>query len=194
MSRHLQSCLPNNLEQFIGKKASVKESFFHIQISGVYAPVYWLHLIVGGKSRLKTLDQFLRDIWLECCGHLSAFIYQGNDLEMGQKLEDVFNPGMKIEYQYDFGSTTYLLVNVLEEYQGRIKKNKPVQILARNKPPEILCDECGNSPAVKICPECQWEDSGWFCQSCAEKHECDEDIFLPVLNSPRTGECGYTGE
>ena len=26
-----------------------------------------------------------------------------------------------------------------------------------------------------------------------EKHECDEDRLLPVVNSPRTGQCAYTG-
>lgn len=38
-----------------------------------------------------------------------------------------------------------------------------------------------------------WDGEGWLCESCAKNHECDEDMFLPVLNSPRTGVCGYTG-
>jgi hypothetical protein len=86
------------------------------------------------------------------------------------------------------------LIKVLGEYFGPTEKNTPVQILARNEAPDIPCDECAKSSAVLICTGCQWEGAGWLCQNCAEDHECDEEMFLPVVNSPRTGECGYTGE
>ena len=36
-------------------------------------------------------------------------------------------------------------------------------------------------------------EEGWLCQSCADEHECGEDMLLPVVNSPRTGVCGYAG-
>jgi hypothetical protein len=67
------------------------------------------------------------------------------------------------------------------------------EILARNVPPEIFCDLCGKALAVEIRTECQWEGSGGLCQSCAEEHECAEEMRLPVVNSPRTGVCSYTG-
>ena len=35
---------------------------------------YFLSLWIDGGSTMKNLDDFLRDIWLECCGHMSAFI------------------------------------------------------------------------------------------------------------------------
>lgn len=34
---------------------------------------YWLYLEMPARATLTDLDGFLRDIWLECCGHLSAF-------------------------------------------------------------------------------------------------------------------------
>jgi len=34
---------------------------------------YFLSLWVDGEATMKTIDKFLRDIWLECCGHMSAF-------------------------------------------------------------------------------------------------------------------------
>ena len=34
---------------------------------------YFLSLWVDGEATLKAMYKFLRDIWLECCGHLSAF-------------------------------------------------------------------------------------------------------------------------
>ena len=35
---------------------------------------YFLSLWIDGEAIVKDLDLFLRDIWLECCGHMSAFI------------------------------------------------------------------------------------------------------------------------
>ena len=46
----------------------------HLQVEGRYLPMYWMHLAVNASATLETLDQFLRAIWLECCGHLSALI------------------------------------------------------------------------------------------------------------------------
>ena len=193
MTKHLQSCLPKSLENQSKQQKFKAQPFFYILVKGYYSPVYWLHLKVASNSKLEDLDQFLRDIWLECCGHLSAFSYQRNELAMGRKLKDVLRPGMQLLHEYDFGTTTELLVKVLGEYGGPMEKNNPIEILSRNEAPERLCDECGKAPAVQICTECQWEGGGWLCQSCAENHECSEEMFLPVVNSPRTGVCGYTG-
>ena len=35
---------------------------------------YFLSLWIDGNTPFKSLDLFLRQIWLECCGHLSTFI------------------------------------------------------------------------------------------------------------------------
>ena len=193
MTRHLQSCLPKETEEALNQKKLKIHPLFHLLVTGSYSPEYWLHLKVKSESTLSNLDQFLRDIWLECCGHMSAFSYKRNELPMNRKLKDVLNPGMELLYEYDFGSTTELLIKVISEYMGPIQKNGSIQIVARNETPENPCDECGKHPAVQICTECQWDDAGWLCQSCADKHECGEDMFLPVVNSPRTGVCGYAG-
>src|SRR4028118_732334 len=34
---------------------------------------FWLDLDVKANATLRQLDDFLRNIWLECCGHLSSF-------------------------------------------------------------------------------------------------------------------------
>lgn len=36
-------------------------------------PIYRLYLSVPFKLKLENLDHFLRETWLECCGHLSQF-------------------------------------------------------------------------------------------------------------------------
>jgi hypothetical protein len=193
MAKHLHSCLPKSIQNELKEQKLKSQPFFHIHVKGYYSPEYWLHLKVYGNARLEDLDQFLRDIWLECCGHMSAFRYGRRELGMGRKLIDVIRPGMELLHEYDFGTPTQSLVRVLAEYEGPLQKKKPFEILARNEPPEIPCDECGETLAVEICTECQWDDLGWLCESCAEDHECDEYMMLPVVNSPRTGVCGYSG-
>lgn len=46
---------------------------FHLVIEGRYAKAYWMHVAAPLAAPLSKLDRFLRDTWLECCGHLSAF-------------------------------------------------------------------------------------------------------------------------
>jgi hypothetical protein len=57
------------------EKASVsqKTRLFHIVVEGRHNPQYWMHIEVPAYDLMTDLDAFLRDIWLECCGHLSAF-------------------------------------------------------------------------------------------------------------------------
>ena len=50
---------------------------YHIAVEGRYDPRYWMHLEMPMNLDLRALDRFLRDTWLECCGHLSAFCISG---------------------------------------------------------------------------------------------------------------------
>jgi len=156
------------------------------------ATPYFLSLWVDGETTMKTIDKFLRDIWLECCGHLSKFYGAG----MAKKTQDVFEKGMQLDYEYDFGSTTSLTLTVVDEYP--IKADKKIVLLSRNEPLEIMCSTCKKVPATQICAICSFEKDAEFCDKCAEKHakECKDFAdyaSMPVVNSPRMGECGYEG-
>lgn len=109
---------------------------------------------------------------------------------MNVKLGQIFRPGLNMDYEYDFGSTTYLKLKVVDERTGRMP-NEEIKLMARNDPPEILCYEC-DKPATEVCVMCLYEGKGWLCETHAETHKCGE-YFLPVVNSPRVGVCGYTG-
>ena len=192
MTKHLQSCLGKT--QSDGKlmnESSPSLKFFHLLVEGHDPPEYWMHLKVSSHSRFQDLDNFLREIWLECCGHLSAFVIGREEVKKGKKLEYVLHPGMQLIHEYDFGSTTELTLKVISEFESTMKTDE-VEILARNDPPQIKCSHCDNL-ATTICTECIYEDAGWLCNDCAEDHECGEDMLLPVVNSPRTGVCGYVG-
>ncbi len=73
MTRHLGSCRQKQVPQ----EGLKKTKLFHIVVEGRYLPQYWMHIEVPAKATLEDLDGFLRDTWLECCGHLSAFTIEG---------------------------------------------------------------------------------------------------------------------
>lgn len=205
MTKHLQSCLHNNLisEKISDDRKSQKgNKFFHILVEGYHYPEYWMHIKISDDARLKDLDDFLRDIWLECCGHLSAFEIQGtryssspmteyDEKSMSRKLGDILGQGIKFSHEYDFGTTTALVLKVVSEREAKIR-GKTIQLLARNEPPSIMCNNCNNL-ATHICAECIYSGEGWLCDKCAHEHDCGEDMLLSVVNSPRVGMCGYTG-
>jgi hypothetical protein len=190
---------------------------------------YFLSLWIDGETKMVELDDFLRGIWLECCGHMSAFrdpkrqrgggmwnffeaeelLQKGKtkeyeklmeesagEIPMSRKAKKVFCQDYKLEYEYDFGSTTELLITTLAQYP--FKADKSIVLLSRNEPPKIMCSDCGKEPATKICTVCMYEDNALFCEKCAKKHEKECSDFedyaaMPVVNSPRMGVCGYEG-
>ena len=164
---------------------------WHVIVEGAYAPEYWLHLDIRADATLKKLDSFLRTIWLECCGHMSQFTvgpYGGQPLGMAREIGPTFTTGLSFHHEYDFGSTTELNIRVLSEHKGDLSK-EAIQLLARNTPPVIACEKCGQ-PAIWLGGD--WE--GEYRELCAAC--CDEEMqqqLLPVVNSPRAGVCGYKG-
>jgi hypothetical protein len=204
MSRHLQAC-PARKAAIVAEESvpALKTRLFHLAVQGTYASDYWLHLEMPGNATLSDLDQFLRDIWLECCGHLSMFQIQGQnfmvqvldtwwgmeDRDMNVELSVVLAPGLKFSYEYDFGSSTDLTLRVVSEREGLPKEDDPVEILARNKPPDYRCERCGK-PADYIDV---FEDYTLLCEACDETEGYGEGL-MPVVNSPRMGVCGYTGD
>ena len=206
MAKHLQTCKARTAaESDSGGRKARQGRLLLLMIWGRYASMYWMHLDIPADTTLTRLDRFLRDTWLECCGHLSAFriagdsyvsyvdsVYGLDDRSMrGVKLGDVLRVGDQCIHEYDFGTTTELSLRVVAEREGRIRGTS-VAVLARNEPPHIPCERCGRE-ATQVCAQCVYEGAGWLCDACAKTHECGEEMFLPVVNSPRVGMCGYTG-
>lgn len=200
MTRHLNRCIEKNLSH-----RSKGGKLFHLVIEGRRLPMYWLHVEIPGGTTLERLDSFLRDIWLECCGHLSCFAIDGqrysvhpmtdplfgvSEQSMGKRVHRVLGPGVKFTHEYDYGSTTELSLRVVGVRDGSTK-SREIVLLARNKAPDLRCFTCGK-PATQI------HASGWglslddlLCRACVGEE--DEEQLLPVVNSPRVGVCGYCG-
>src|SRR3954447_2426570 len=56
---------------------------------------YWLHLELLASTPLRTLGRFLRDLWLECCGHLSMFEINGRTYLVEDDLLGIAMPGIE---------------------------------------------------------------------------------------------------
>jgi hypothetical protein len=176
------------------------EASMLINVESAYQKEYWLLLDIALESTLKKLDDFLRKIWLECCGHMSGFYPPTDNWGRGEFAKSTkirsFPAGKKLLYRYDFGTTTTLLVTMRDKVM-RPPQKKAVRLLARNVPPVIACVNCGN-PAECYCPVCDGEygsKTAYYCEECHEIHDCpDKGYTLPITNSPRTCVCGYNGE
>ncbi|MHC6201873.1 hypothetical protein ACYULU_01610 [Breznakiellaceae bacterium SP9] len=178
------------------------EQVMLVKAEGFYSKGYWLLLDIALHAELADLDLFLRQIWLECCQHMSVFCpmidrrVEQEALAMSSKIK-TFAEGDKLVHKYDFGSTTTLKITMLAG-GTRPPQKDPVRLLARNVPPALLCTKCGK-PAEILCYTCaqtgEDEDAACYCKACFEKHTCaDKEYSLPILNSPRSGVCGYCGE
>ena len=189
ISKHLAS----HLAQMEKKSGENKVKYVHIEIE---AFEMFLQLLVRGDTQMKVIDNFLRDIWLDCCGHLSAFSHNNFKVSMRDKVEDVFQPRIKIYHDYDFGTTTRVFLKARKHYQLNLREK--IILISRNEPLKIMCSTCKKVPAVNICVACWYDKDAFFCETCSEDHakECDDFTDyaeMPIVNSPRMGECGYEG-
>ena len=162
------------------------EQCYLVKAEGAYNKDYWLFFIVALDASLSAVDKFLREIWCECCGHLSAFRKGGSEYGKSRKIS-ALAVGDVLFYEYDFGSTTEIIITVVSEI-ARPKQREKILLLARNEPMNETCESC-QAPAVYINA---WE-GGYVCEACTDTAE-DDAALLPIVNSPRTGECGYSGE
>ncbi len=222
MTTHLKSCRVKNSSLLLNEKrkgaTSNQHSYFLLKIQGKYEKEYWMYIEIDSTSEITLLDMFLREIWVECCGHLSCFevakkIISSSDEEefygakvsgwvkrkknpYEQPVSNLFRTRKKVSYQYDFGTTTDLDILKMDERVAKDKNKQPILLLARNKPQERSCTLCNKNAALFHCCECNEEmtDQSIYCDKCLMEHEHADDYAFTISNSPRSGMCGYDGE
>ncbi len=214
MIKHLKTCKERvSAKQETSKKK--KTGAYDLAISDRYNSDYWLIVEIRENAALSDLDQFIRDIWVECCGHLSCFTINGISYEelpdddfdlwgdeaesMEIELKKILSTGMNFTYEYDFGSTTELVIQVIDHVEEYLEKDN-VTILSRNNSFHVLCNRCKEKEASWFSAEEMYYGSGenaYLCDECREALEEEEEdefeMYLPVCNSPRMGVCGYDG-
>jgi hypothetical protein len=199
MTKHLPAC-PQRLEIIARaeQQKSKAETLYHLRVQAEYLNQFWLDLEMRGAATLEDLDQYLRAIWLECCGHMSQFSvggWGGRELSKKQTVSKVFKPDLELTHIYDFGTESVTLIKTVGVREGKPTTSHPIALLARNVTPEAPCIECGQQ-ASWLCMECMIEEEKWgvLCNKHAEDHphsEYGEPVHL--VNSPRMGLCGYEG-
>ena len=198
LARHLPACPEREVAiRAANQTAGKAGTLYHLQAQDAGWGDYWLHLEMNGWATLEDLDHYLRAIWLECCGHLSRFSiggWSGEEIPMRTRIERAFEPGVELTHIYDFGTSSVTLIKAVGVREGKPLTPHPITLMARNTVPEEKCMECGE-PASWLCLECLYEDEpGTLCDRHAKDHpHQDYEWMMPLVNSPRTGMCGYTG-
>lgn len=199
-SQHLSAC--QKRQAVIEKAQAIEEvgseALYHLRVQDAYRSEFWLDLEMRGLKTLKDLDSYLRDIWLECCGHMSRFSiggWQGREIPKSRRAEEVFKQESELMHIYDFGTSSQTLIKAVGTREGKPTTAHPIVLMARNLIPEAECVEC-KQPAAWLCEECLIEKDVWgtLCDAHAKTHPHDnygEPIRL--VNSPRMGMCGYQG-
>lgn len=199
MSRHLRSCAARKTAIAAADAGPGEpEPMIHLLVQNAHMDDFWLHLEMRGTAPLKKLDEYLRAIWLECCGHLSQFSrggWGGDKIAMTRKAHDVFRPDTTLTHIYDFGTETVSLVKAVDARTGKALSRHPITLMSRNDMPDATCAEC-DQPGAYLCMECMYDENAHpvLCAAHANSHPHEEyGDPMPLVNSPRSGECGYAG-
>ena len=175
MGTHLKTCLDNwsagtqNPQGLQGNQGSRANHANHVHVSVTGSKLHWMELLVHVDVTPQEIDTLLREIWLECCDHLSAFIFgdiwvpdpdgpesfdpmDDHDEEEYEDEEPLISlntqystavpPGRSVKYHYDFGDTSEIILTTKSLQQ--LGQNLPrISLLARNSP---IDDDEYNSP------------------------------------------------
>lgn len=88
------------------------------------APEYWLQIETRATASLAQLDGLLRSTWLECCGHLSVFHVGRVEISKRTRIGGLPTQVRAFDYEYDFGSTTYLTGRVVGGRVGSLGRRR----------------------------------------------------------------------
>jgi len=170
-----------------------------IRITYPEDPNFWLYAAVKADAALRHIDNFIRKEWVECCGHASLFLIDGIEYtsntrilpgkSMNAAVADVMKQGVPVEYEYDIGTPTDLRVEII----GRIplmQRREKVLYLAQNYMPKYRCVRCGRRAELVARPDGGPIAENVICARCS-REASEIGRYLPLLNSPRTGVCGY---
>lgn len=208
LARHLQSCSARGaIITEANKQANRGQSqtLYHLQVQdgGHFGcGDYWLHLEINGAATLADLDHYLREIWLECCYHLSDFQFMGREnwtfegINMEMTLDELFALANEVSHTYDFGTSTHSDIKFVHVRRGVPMTEHPIALMGRNNMPDETCQVCDNQ-AMWLYREYMhtYIREGLLCDEHAKDsdHAYDEDSLFAYVNSPRVGQCGYMG-
>ncbi|MCI5150599.1 MAG: hypothetical protein D3916_14645 [Candidatus Electrothrix sp. MAN1_4] len=113
---------------------------------------------------------------------------------MDTKANELFQSGLELTHIYDFGTSSETLIKVVAVREGKPMTEHPIYLMARNELPAVETCACGK-PGAWLCMDCAEEadEIALLCDEHAKDKEYADDMLMPIVNSPRTGICGYEG-
>ena len=184
---HLSDCIPN----FVNDKSGYLIEF--ISKNDITKKSYQMFAIFGIKCKFSHIDIFLRNMWCECCFHLSTLdVFEEVNDEQSHKsvkfntLISKYKNANQFIYCYDMGSTTDIYFRIIKKLDGT-NKNTDIELLYHNEPFKIKCKN------YKICKGfAMFIYKDLFCNECKNNLDEEEQTYiLKLSNSPRTGICTY---
>ena len=152
-SGHLIECIAQqNLPASSETDPSGYDQSLHLSVHDG-SGLYWMELAVWADTTLRQLDEFLRGMWLECCGHLSEFTILGvrytnlaphpddpnaaairadywmedDEEHTDVAVVDVMPQDALVSYEYDHGSATELFLENLGRHGDLVGLLRPRQ-------------------------------------------------------------------
>jgi hypothetical protein len=152
MMVHVEACVAAH------DKIGQPQPLVVLRFAAVGDPRYWLVIEAKADAQLRHVDALLRQLWLECCGHRSAFRVGRRELAMTTATAIAFaHPASKVDYEYDFGSTTALTGELVGKRHGSIGRapfgcsramNRSCGHVAIAKPPRQWCVHTASIPTT----------------------------------------------
>ena len=184
---HLSECISNSQNN---KSGYLIEFMSQSEITN---KDYSIFAIFGTKCKFSHIDNFLKRIWCECCGHMSTLdVYESiNDDELIQKeikfdiLISKYELAYQFTYEYDMGTTTTIYFRIVKKLDGN-DNNLNIDLVYQNEPFKLKCKfKCKKEALYTY-------EYDIICEEC--KNNVDEpECVLHIVNSPRVGMCGYEG-
>ena len=184
---HLSVCIQN----FVDDKSGYLIEF--ISTNYITNKTYQMFVIFGTKCKFSHIDTFLRNIWCECCGHMSTLdVFEEVNKNKTQSVKfntliSKYENAKQFIYSYDMGSTTDIYFRIIKKLEGT-NKNTDIELLYRNEPFKVKCHN------YKKCKEYAtniYYDE-LYCNDCKNNiDEEEQELILKLSNSPRTGICAF---
>ena len=167
---------------------------------------YYLHMLATPDLSLTELDSLVRRTWMEPCSdsrHDSRFSKGDIVLTTSERLNHQeepmagaslrylwARPGGFATYQYDFNLPVTCRLDDFGAY--RIDEgHADILLVARNEPAEEQFRSCRGPATLAHCYSSRRNlatKTEFLCDKCRAG---DSDPWFPLVNSPRTGACGF---
>jgi len=147
---------------------------------------YYIYAIINPKTTFATIDNYLRNKWLNCCGHLSNFECEKKQISKRATFKTYADKD--IIYEYDMGSTTtiYMQKSILIKSDKEPLKTTYLHNVLQNDPFKFNC---------KICDKPASYHDGVYQFVCeTHKDKADNYLLTQIVNSPRMGERCFDGD